>query len=258
MTNRTIKRIRAVYAVVLSIVILITGLCLMAACVEIYRSGDHPFSSQAVAESFSAIAIPVYLCLALIAGSFILEAVLPVEKKKPTVQKQYALILRKLHTTYALDNCAESSAIYAQQRSRKLHYTVSAGLLALGAIVFLIYGLNPNNYHQTQINGSMIRAMLVMLPCLAIPFGYCVFTAYYAKASIAKEIDIAKQAVSNGCPKAAAPVPVSSGKTSTQQILRWGLLCVAVGILVYGFFAGGTADVLTKAVNICTECVGLG
>ncbi|MBQ8580085.1 MAG: thioredoxin [Oscillospiraceae bacterium] len=29
-------------------------------------------------------------------------------------------------------------------------------------------------------------------------------------------------------------------------------------MIAYGAAAGGTADVLTKAVNICTECVGLG
>ena len=258
MTKHTVKRIWTVYGILVSIMILIAGLCLMVACVDIYRSGDHPFSSQAVAESFSAIALPVYLCLALIAGGFILESVLPVEKKKLTVQKQHALILRKLHETSDLDNCEEASAIRAQQRSRKLHYTISAGLLVLGAIVFLIYGLNPSNYHQTQINSSMIRAMLVMLPCLAVPFSYCVFTAYYAKASIIKEIGLAKQAVPNGCPKVAAPLTASSNNANKQQLLRWALLCVAVGILIYGFFAGGTADVLTKAVNICTECVGLG
>ena len=44
----------------------------------------------------------------------------------------------------------------------------------------------------------------------------------------------------------------------TLLYLRLALLCVGIGILVYGFFAGGTADVMTKAVNICTECVGLG
>ncbi|MBR4862977.1 MAG: thioredoxin [Oscillospiraceae bacterium] len=40
--------------------------------------------------------------------------------------------------------------------------------------------------------------------------------------------------------------------------MRYALLVVAVSILVYGYFAGGTNDVLTKAINICTECVGLG
>ncbi len=36
------------------------------------------------------------------------------------------------------------------------------------------------------------------------------------------------------------------------------LVCLAAVLILFGFFTGGTADVLTKAVNICTECVGLG
>ncbi|MBR2311262.1 MAG: thioredoxin [Oscillospiraceae bacterium] len=36
------------------------------------------------------------------------------------------------------------------------------------------------------------------------------------------------------------------------------MLCVAVVCILVGYFSGGTEDVLTKAVNICTECVGLG
>ena len=35
-------------------------------------------------------------------------------------------------------------------------------------------------------------------------------------------------------------------------------ILVALGMLLYGLFSGGAADVLTKAVNICSECIGLG
>ncbi len=50
---------------------------------------------------------------------------------------------------------------------------------------------------------------------------------------------------------APAPKPVSG---------RWktAALALALALLLFGFFTGGTVDVLTKAVNICTECVGLG
>ena len=47
------------------------------------------------------------------------------------------------------------------------------------------------------------------------------------------------------------------GYYNTKYLVMWAAV-VGLVILVYGFFAGGTADVLTKAVNICTECVGLG
>ncbi len=41
-------------------------------------------------------------------------------------------------------------------------------------------------------------------------------------------------------------------------VIRTVILCLALAALAYGYFTGGTVDVLTKAVNICTECVGLG
>ena len=40
--------------------------------------------------------------------------------------------------------------------------------------------------------------------------------------------------------------------------VRGVILGVAIVCVVLGFCTGGTQDVLTKAVNICTECVGLG
>jgi len=35
-------------------------------------------------------------------------------------------------------------------------------------------------------------------------------------------------------------------------------LIVAVGLMILGIATGGLADVLAKAINICTECIGLG
>jgi len=36
------------------------------------------------------------------------------------------------------------------------------------------------------------------------------------------------------------------------------LLAAGIVLALCGLFTGGTADVLAKAVNICTECIGLG
>lgn len=40
--------------------------------------------------------------------------------------------------------------------------------------------------------------------------------------------------------------------------LRYALLCLAFVFTVLGILNGGLKDVLVKAVNICTECIGLG
>ncbi len=43
-----------------------------------------------------------------------------------------------------------------------------------------------------------------------------------------------------------------------QKIIRWCLLALALVIAATGALTGGTRDVLTKAINICSECIGLG
>lgn len=257
----TKKRIHLVYSIILSAVIVLAGICLMAVCVGICNSGDQPFSREAVAAAFSGIAVPVYLCLALVIGGWILDGFFPSDKQKQPVQKQYGVILARLHDKLALDSCNEAlrSAIAAQKKRRRLCRGIGLVLLVLGSVVFLSYGLNSSNFHQSQINDSMIKAMWVFLPCLAVPFGWAVFCAYYSRASMRKEIELVRQALATGG-QSAAPKAAPHTRDHSKLLLtvRCAILCVGIGILVYGFFAGGTSDVLTKAINICTECVGLG
>ncbi|MBQ3081038.1 MAG: hypothetical protein IJC49_01130 [Clostridia bacterium] len=44
----------------------------------------------------------------------------------------------------------------------------------------------------------------------------------------------------------------------TNLWVRITLLVIGVVLVAIGVLAGGMADVLAKAINICTECVGLG
>lgn len=52
------------------------------------------------------------------------------------------------------------------------------------------------------------------------------------------------------------PVPKPMGKT--QSIARIAILCLGVLFIILGVMNGGSRDVLVKAINICTECIGLG
>ena len=253
------KRIHQIYGIILSIAAIIAGLCLMVACVDIYQSGDHPFSPEAVAGAFSGIAIPVYLCLALILGGWILDGLFPSPKKKALPEKQYAAILSRLHSKADLTLCPQElrADIEAQQKKRKLHRIICAAVLIICSAVFLCYGANGQNFDKADITGSMIRAMYWFIPCLLLPFGYGIFTAYYCRSSMQMEIALVKKAIADGA-QAATASTVPAKRNDPLAILRWALLAVGIGIMIYGFIAGGTIDVLTKAVNICTECVGLG
>lgn len=256
MNKASLSRLRKPLHIVLSVSIILAGLCLMWACLSIYRSGDQPFSRESVAAAFGPISLPVYLCLGLTALSLLAELLLPQAKVKTPPVRQTRMILRRLQEKTDLSLCSEDlrSQVQALRSTRKLYDRICLTVLVLSSILFLTYGLNPSNFHQTQINQSMIRAMFWLLPCSAIPFGCGIFAAHKNRASMAQELALLKTAPKES--RIAAPKPRNHRRR--DFLLRTGLLAVGIVILVYGFLAGGTADVLTKAVNICTECVGLG
>lgn len=258
MKKETAKRIRLVYSIVLGIVCVAAGICLMAACLGIYRSGgDQIYTPEKVAQAFAPIAPVVYFSLVLAIGGFLLELALPADSKKVKADKNLSATLTRLLSKRDAENCdpAIRHAIDKLQKGRKLRLWIGAALLVVCSAIFLSYGANPGNFHQSQINASMVSAMWVLLPCLAVPFAFAVYTAYYTKTSLQKEIELVKT-IPAGEKK--DPVPAKKAPVSGLLIARCLLVCVGIALLVYGFFAGGTADVLTKAVNICTECVGLG
>ena len=259
MTEQTKNRLHLIYSIVLSVMLAVAGILLVIACVGIYNSGNKPFTPESVAAAFSGIAVPVWLCVALVIGGFALDGFFPAGVKKQKIEKQYATILARLREKLDLPSCDEAlrRGILREQKSRKLHKAVTLVLLAVGSAVFLSYGANPANFHQSEITASMEKAMYVLLPCMAVPFGYAVFAAFRAKKSMLKEIGLVKAALA-ASPAGSRPSPAAKDRSRSLLAARWAILGIGVVILVYGFFAGGTNDVLTKAINICTECVGLG
>ena len=259
MKNNYIMRIRRIYDVVLSVSIILAGICLIAGCLTIYFTGERTYSREIVAETFSSIAIPVYICLALTILSFVLELICPSEIQKQKPQKPYANILERILAKKEMDGCDQTllQSINKERKSRKLHIIIRTVLLCISSIAFLSYALNGNNFHQSEINTSMIHAMWVMIPCLIVPFGYAIFTVYYNDKSLQREIELVKQVPSTESRKDKSEISANSSEKK-ENILRYALLVVGIGILVYGFVSGGTVDVLTKAINICTECIGLG
>lgn len=257
MKKDTIKLLRLAYGIVTGIFAVVSGICLIAACIGIYRSGgDQIYTVQKVTEAFSGISGLVYFSVALILGGLVLDLALPADSKKKKAEKNYAATLERLLEKRDMDTCdpALKDAILHERKLRRQDRILSLLLLAVGSIAFLFYGADPANFHQTQINASMAKAVTLLAAYLVVPFVFAVCTVYRGKRSLQKEIELVKQI------PAGERIVSEPAKTNcrAQNVVRWVVLGAAVILLVYGFIAGGTADVLTKAVNICTECVGLG
>lgn len=256
MTKNTSQRIRRICGIASGISIVVAGACLIWACLGIYGGGDGAFSREAVAAAFSPIAVPVYLCLGLVILGFVLELILPADDSRRAVSKNPAMTLKRLRAKLDLGKCSEElqSAILAQVAKRRNDRIIIAALLAVGGAVFFWIALQPGAFHQSQINDSMIRNISILLCCLAPAFGFAVFAAYRGRKSMEAEIALLKTAPAEAKVSGDAKLPCPCRINKIRTVIA----VAALVFLLYGFCTGGTADVLTKAVNICTECVGLG
>ena len=251
MKQTKLEKALGLYDILLSASLIVSGICLMAACWGIYTSGDRPFSREAVAAAFAPIAVPVLLSVVLLVLSVPLHLLAGSAGKQAARPVPLSMTLHRLEKTREPAQAdLETYRTLARRRKKLALSQILWCCLCAGA--FLVYALDSSHFHQSQINDSMKAAMAVLLPCLAAAFAFVLVMGIKIRGIMTRQTELLKAGVKKtpqeSAPAASRPLSIAKGV----------ILVLAIGLVVYGFFAGGTADVLTKAVNICTECVGLG
>ena len=132
-------------------------------------------------------------------------------------------------------------------KKRTVIRIANGAIILLCTIVFLVYALNIGNFkhdpmHPEVMTDSVIRAMWVMIPCLALSFASALASGILLGTKGKKQSE--KDALE-----------------LCERDVKWvriGVITVGIALVIIGLVTGGTADVLGKAINICTECIGLG
>ncbi len=248
MTQKTIQIIHRVYGIALSLSLTAAGVCLMAGCLSIYNGGDPLYSREMVIETFSSIAFPVCLfpVLALL-GLF-----LPGNRVLKDGKRSVAAGLINGKDLSTCDVLTLSN-IRTEQAQRKKKLLILLALTVLCGAVFLGFALWTAQQDGVTINDYVIRCMLVMLPCLAVPFGYGIYASSSNRKSLDRQWELVKR-----LPSVKACEDTQNRNEKNRFALLLGLTLVALLLIVVGRLMDGAADVLTKAINICTECIGLG
>ena len=273
LNDKVQKRIHLVYGLVLSAMLALIGVLFIVSCYSIYKSGSDPFTRDSVGEAFARIAAPVYLTLALIVMGGAIDVIMPREVKKLTgirsPKTQVSKLAEKVDVTAAP---AELSAKIAKERGlRSLLTKIRLALFILSATLPLIYLLNPDNFPAVsgEYNSEILHGMLFYLVCLIPLAAFEIAWVIVSDASYLRENDALKAALKAGAHKDAGTEELKTRLGSVMEYLkenekpiklgvRIAVLGCAVLFIVLGIFNGGMADVLNKAINICTECIGLG
>lgn len=266
MSKKTKERITLIYGLVLSALILAAGVCFALSCLSIYQSGNSPFTRESIAAHFQRIAIPVWVCVAGVIGGIVLSVVMPLEGTRVKAERDPEAILAKLSARLDLADCGEAAA-ESIRRERKCRRTVTVILWVLAGIALLpalMWCVNPAHFSIENLSEDIKTAALFILPCAAVSLGLLTGERLLRHASVARETAAVKAALTAA--KGGAPAP-KNGKSDKRKWTSdprfvWGvrgaILVVGVVFIVLGVCNGGMADVLGKAIRICTECIGLG
>ena len=261
MTKETAKKVRLIYGWVLSALLACTGVCLIVACLAIYRSGNAPFTRESIGAWFSKIAVPVWATVAAIVGGGVLSLVLPADEPRLRGIRDGRVQLKKLRDRVDLAKCDDRIFVGVQRERlvRRLCLIATLVVSVLSAVPLALQ-LTSLDRFTPALNESVIACTLSALPFLLVAGGACLAYLFLETASIARESDFLKRAMVAGA-SCKSKQDGKAHKTCASRVAlaaRLLLLGAAILLIVLGVCNGGMRDTLGKAIKICTECIGLG
>ena len=136
----------------------------------------------------------------------------------------------------------------------------------IAAIVSAVYLFNAAHFTAADPKAEIKAVVIHVVPWIGAAFLLCCGAVILESALAGRELAQMKRlfVLGRGAP-VAAQSPAALKKTreilaSERFIFAVRLVVLALGLtfFILGIVNGGQQDVLFKAINICTECIGLG
>ena len=262
------EKIRRIYSIVLSVLIVAMGIALICVVADIYYSGEGPglyYSREIVGDRLKKLAIPLlFLIAAIIAG-----ALFPLyeTKTKRTSEEILKKLQRKIPAEGEGEEFIAAQKAYRKMKIVKISLWCSALAVALvGSIVTLVYLLDTAHFAGNNFTKHILGLVKVALPCTVVSLGAFIAASYVNGYCAKEQVKHIKTMIRLGSKEVALPkelvvldkVDKVASHSITLWVVRGVVLTIALTFIVLGIFNGGARDVLIKAINICTECIGIG
>lgn len=236
MKESTQKKLLLASGVVNSILIIALCALLAALCVGIYNSGPSPFSRESVGLALEKALPLICVTLGFILAGGVMRLCFNV-KKRPTVQRDPLGDLPK----HAVNDEAKR-----ERRFRSICKSGLFGAVLATAVFCSVYTAN-SPFGTENVNLDIARVCLVVFAAFLL----CILLTALC-ISLCKKSAVRERALGGGR-EAAEQKGHQYRKYITLFVFALGLI-----LLIAGLSTGGMDAVIQKAINICTECIGLG
>ena len=257
-----LEKAQLILTLILSLVIFVAAISYVVSCVSIYTSGeDTPFSRGVVVEHLKKL-LPISLTtLALVICVGVLSLFTTEKKVKsiPIKSKiQLKLIEKKLSKNYSEEYSSQKNR---ESKLRGMLIIIASVLSVVMIATALVFVLDSSRYSLDNVNLDIAHAVIIAAVAAVLVFADIFVLSLLLDRSYSRECSSAKSELARQKAAGISPTPCEEynfNEGHTVFLVRLTLIAVAITFIILGITNGGMADVLGKAVRICTECIGLG
>lgn len=283
--NEKNKKIRLYYSVAFSALTVAVGIFFIIGAFRIFAAGGYAqgaYSRVVVGKTLAVLAFPFVIWVAGIIAAYVLSLKFPLSPVKFTADRTPQLIKRLLPRVPAEvgeEGRTQLNTVMREEKSRLIAGFICALVYIACIVGGAVYIFNKDNFPAKNLNGEMLTMFLHVFPWLLVALVCAVGLIIFKNYSYKRELNALKQLVASNKTCAATANPVYADKlfyaigkvkagwakfkaVMATDVAKWSVrgcvLVVAVTFVVLGVNNGGMQAVLKKAINICTECIGLG
>ena len=249
-----------IYLIIQAVLCVLLVVLLSVSAVTIYREGaarkaEHPLESiytrEIAAEKFAPIAPLFFAAIGLMIAGLVL-GIRDENAHKPVgvPELKRDLVVERVSQP-SDDMCVARSA---QKRWLLLGWVT----FAVCMVPVIIYMLNPEHFPLEDLEGMFYGLIRVLIPWTAVGLGALAVCSGMREKCVLRETEAAQVRLKEEREAGVRPEPKAAPRTGGVAAVQIVLIVIAISLIVVGVFNGSARDVLYKAINICTECVGLG
>ena len=249
------KLIDKLCLIIVSILTILMGVIFIVQVMRIYYGNDKTYTREICAKFLLQMLPIIILWVISVIGSFVYFRI------KNTSKKEFAKITyaTKLQNLEAICNYNEQDyeLVNKEKKKIKIAMIINIVIVCLCSIMSLGYLLNVKHFDSSgDLTKQAIDMGIHLLPWVVIAFGSMIGATIYEEVISKKLIELVKQIIKNNGRK--EMVKYEPKNKLAINIARGVILGLSMVLIVVGIFDGSVEDVLQKAINICTECIGLG
>ncbi len=287
MTKEKGEKIRFIYGISLAALSVLVGILFILQTWRIYLSAEQsPYAPETISKMFKEIALPVFLWVAAVIGGGVIACLFPEEKRRPKayIDLRAALARTEKRLPASEGYVPQIKGVKSKEESLRkgltafgVAFSCIVAFVCLAIILDWFYLPMLQNEFFVEHDGLVDRLFQIAV-LLVVAFTLVGFCGIWSDISRKRQQKGYLELLSSakGQPKTKKSAPAKSkwsalvakinvwerlskeSKKKTVFGVRIALGVVGVAFVVWGIANGGMKDVLLKAINICTQCIGLG